>query len=195
MERNSKALIRKEVLSSRRAMNLEEWNIYSKKICDKICELPVWKESGTVLLYYHYNNEVSTIDLFNKAIADKKTVAFPRSIIIDGIPTLHFYCITDINQLSSGYKGIMEPIADDSKLIKDADLCIVPFVAASPDCYRIGYGKGFYDRFLSFNNIGSSIGIGFDLQIRNDIVPDEFDFQLDMIITENYLYERKNDFK
>lgn len=170
----------------------DEWVSLSRDICDKVIATNVWHEAKSVFLYNDYRNEVGTKMLFENAVLYGKKVGFPKSRIENGIPQMVFYNITDYSQFCAGYKDILEPNAEELSLevMNTADLCVVPFVAANEKGYRIGYGKGFYDRFLCGSNVKNTIGIGFDYQICNDFVSDKYDIRLDMIITQSHIYER-----
>ena len=107
------------------------------------------KKAKTIMLYLDFNNEVQTDDLINKLISLRKTVASPITLKEEKklIPTQ----ITDLkNGIKIGAYNIREPKLECSHPIdiKDIDVVIVPAVAYDTNCYRLGYGEGFYDRFL-----------------------------------------------
>lgn len=189
---SAKADLRKEILSKRSSMKASEVIDKSKIICSKITELDVYKNAKTVLLYYPYNNEAETFMLFDELLSDDKIVAFPKSTVVDGVSGLDFYVITDKSQFENGYKGIMEPDVNNHELEKffgTADLCIAPGVVFDKKCHRIGYGKGFYDRYLQKNPPLHTIGIAFELQVVEEITPEAGDISMDMVVTEKNIYE------
>ena len=187
-----KAVIRSRMLEARRALTKSECLDMSKTICEKFIGSDEYKNAGSILLYKAYNNEVDTDLIFEKAIADGKVVAYPVSDIAKGKPVLSFYIINDQSQLTEGYKGIMEP--DVSRLLqlfdKTADVCIIPGVAFDKSCNRIGYGKGFYDTYLSMMRPKKMIGLAYEIQIADDCNPEENDMALDMVITDKTVYKR-----
>ena len=188
--RTKKALIRKEILAVRSAMTSEECAQRSRLICEAFLKSSEYASADTILLYKAYNNEVDTDVIFDKAISDGKTVAYPRSRIVDGEPDLSFYVITDQSQLVSGYMGILEP--DIRKGLTAftgcADICITPGVAFDRKCHRIGYGKAFYDRYIRLNSPGTVIGLAYDVQIADDFETEECDSRLDKVITDKAVY-------
>lgn len=189
--RTRKSIIRKEMLNKRGLLKPSFVIDKSKVICSKIIKMEEYEKADTILMYYPYNNEAETFDLFEKALADGKKVAFPKTEIIDGRADLEFYEITDLSQFENGYKGIMEPDYRKfslKKFEKDADLCIAPGVSFDKNCARIGYGKGFYDRYLGKHKSKCIIGIGFEEQITDEIPLEEDDIKMDMVITEKNIY-------
>lgn len=164
---------------------------YSKIISQKLIIEDSFKKAETVLVYASYKSEVNTDDIVKKALLDGKKVGFPKCEIIDGVPVINFYEVTNLCQLTEGYKGILEPDLEYYNLKEIdyvADLCIVPGVSFDKKGNRMGYGKGFYDRFLSKNMSRLNIALAFELQIVEKIPTNEFDIAMDMIITEENTY-------
>ena len=186
-----KSIIRKQILESRKLMKNSEVIDKSKTICEKIAELDEYKNSKTVLMYYSYNNEVETFMLLKKALEDGKIVAFPKAELVDGQPNLDFYIIDSLDCFKSGYKGIMEPDIYGCELKKFegcADVCLVPGVAYTKSGKRIGYGKGFYDRYLKNNDHKTLIGMSYELQLVDDFCGEDTDVSMDMVVTEKNIY-------
>lgn len=155
-------------------------------ICDKIMSMKEYDEAKSILLYAAYRSEVNVDRLFFDAIKRGKNVYFPKSFIIDGIPTMKFYKVSDLSQMKEGYKGIREPDTDgfDLEEMKGiADICIVPGVAFDKKGYRMGYGKGFYDRYLAKYRAGCVIGVAFKEQIPDELIIDEHDVAMDTVVT------------
>lgn len=189
--RKQKSLLRKQILEKRNQMKNSEVIDKSKVICKKVAALDEYKKSRTVLLYYPYNNEVETFSLAEMALSEGKTVAFPKSELVDGKPNLDFYIVDNLDHFVNGYKGIMEPDTfnfEPEKFMENADLCIVPGVVFSADGARIGYGKGFYDRYLTDNAPGTVIGIGFENQIVPEIGSEDTDVKMNIVVTEKNIY-------
>ena len=187
-----KALIRREMLEARRSLTKSECLNMSKTICEKFIASDEYKNAESILLYKAYNNEVETDLIFKKAVADGKVVAYPVSAVVDGKYKLTFYMIDDQSQLTEGYKGIMEPDVSRHLQLFDrsADVCITPGVAFDKSCNRIGYGKGFYDTYLSMMRPKKVIGLAYEIQIADDCYPEGNDMALDIVITDKTVYKR-----
>ena len=142
--------------------------------------LSLIKDSYLVLSYMSTKSEVST-DFINQNI---KNLALP---LVSGdclIPKL----VTDIKKDTKlGSFSIREPL-EHLPTATNIDFIIVPGVCFSPDKNRIGYGKGFYDRFLCDKNV-TKVGICFEEQMVKKIPTDNFDIEVDCIITDKYLYK------
>ncbi len=183
-----KASARTLVLPLRRNMDREEAECRSRIICRKFIESDEYRNASSILLYKAYNNEVGTDMIFESALRDRKTVAYPRSRIEDGEPVMRFYIVSGTDRFVSGYKGIPEPCSACDEMTGRADICIAPGVAFDSMCHRVGYGKAFYDRFLRENAPGLVIGLAYDIQIVDSIEPDADDVTPDMVITDTQIY-------
>ena len=137
----------------------------------------------------NFNNEVKTDELIVKLLSLGKTVSSPITIKEEKklIPSQ----IIDLKDgVKIGAYGIREPKPECSPEVevKDIDVVIVPAVAYDKDCYRLGYGGGFYDRFIErLREDAITIGIAFDLQIFDSVPKEDHDAQLDYIITESQI--------
>jgi len=165
-------------------------NLRKKKSCDilsKILSLSAYNNCDTVLTYMSFGSEVDTKELILQALKDGKKVALPVSEY-DSL-RLSFYQITSLSELTLGYKGILEPIPALNSLVRDFKnaICIVPGLAFDKNGYRLGYGKGFYDRFLSAFS-GISIGIAFDECVTEAVPIDQYDCKLDLLVSDSAFY-------
>lgn len=180
--------LRKHILLKRNSLNSDELQAFSSDIFDKITNLEEFKNKKVILCYVSFNNEVDTINLIEYSLKIGKVVAVPK---VEG-NAMEFYRIKDFSDLKPGYFGVLEPEKNDKNVVDpDDSFMIIPGVAFDRKMNRIGYGKGFYDRFLT-NYIGKRIircGICFELQLCDKIENDEFDQSLDMIITEKNIYK------
>lgn len=186
----TKAEIRKRILELRR--NLTEEDIVSKSdaILQNVLKTPEYEEAYNILLYADYNHEVMTRGIFESALLHKKRVYFPKTDILTN--TMEFYQITSIKQLAKGNMGILEPREDMRSRyifnIKEDTLIILPGVAFDTFGYRIGYGKGFYDRYLINKRRLSTMALAFSCQIVEEIPKEEHDIKMDKIVTEEIIY-------
>lgn len=184
---------RKKVINIRKEIDKDFIKYNSDIITEKLLQLDCVKNAKTIMLYLDFNNEVATDNLINKLINLGKTVASPitlkeeRKLIPSQIKDLE-------NGIQYGAYNIREPKPECSPVIniKDLDVVIVPGVAYDKNCYRLGYGGGFYDRFLeNLREDAITIGIAFDLQIFNEIPKENHDAQLNYIVTESTILRSK----
>ena len=140
----AKGNIRKEVFPPTTPPTHEQIQQTSLIIYDKTTALPEFLDADCFFAYMDFKKEVMTRDLIEKALEMGKTVAVPR---VEG-DDMVYYEIKDFSTLKSGYFGIMEP--DGGKVCtREEGFLLVPGVAFDPARHRVGYGKGFYDRFLA----------------------------------------------
>ncbi|WP_297131959.1 5-formyltetrahydrofolate cyclo-ligase [Terrisporobacter sp.] len=178
---------RKKVINLRKKQQPDFIKKNSDIIKNKLLQMDCIKNSNTIMLYLDFNNEVITDDLIKELISMGKIVASPITIIKEKvlIPSQ----ITDFeNGIKYGAYNIREPKSDCSPEIniKNIDVVIVPAVAYDINGFRLGYGGGFYDRFLeNIREDAVTIGIAFDLQIFDEVPKEPHDAQLDYIITES----------
>lgn len=176
----SKQELRKEVLAKRALLTEEERRIASLKITERILGHQWFYRAKEVLLFVSYGSEIDTTDLILESIRMGKMVYVPK---VEG-KELVFYKIDSLEELQEGYRGIREPAGNSSIYEYDPDrvqntLMIMP--GAVYDLYRnrIGYGRGFYDRYLCGKEElqNRSIGIGFQCQLVEEIPAEEWDLR------------------
>lgn len=168
--------IRKQIITKRKQMSKTEVITKSSLICNKIINSQRYNVSKTIYCYCSINNEVDLWQVIEHAWAHGKTVAVPKVNNKD----MTFYQITSIKDLEAGYYNIPEP--QNVPPAPPGDIIIVPGVAFTPDGDRLGYGGGFYDRFLSKNKI-YSIGVCYDFQQIKTIPTMEHDQKINEIIS------------
>lgn len=190
MSMETKSEIRKRILQVRGALTQEDIENKSALIAQKVIMTPEYEEADNILLYADYCQEVMTRQIFEDALMKKKRVFFPKSDGLTG--TMEFYQTVSVKQLERGYKGILEPKENPDRRYKfnknEDTLIIVPGVAFDTLGYRIGYGKGFYDRFLSKRRQISTMALAFACQIVDEIPIDSTDIKMDKIVTEEIIY-------
>lgn len=174
-----KADIRRAVLAKRDILSGEEWLRRTEAICSKLIKHPCFQKSAAIYCYVDFNNEVGTHSFIEACLKLGKRVAVPK-VFSD---TMEFFYISDLLGLKQGAFGVMEPIAGD-KASGDTGLVVIPGAVFDKQMHRIGYGKGYYDRYLSMHPHLKRIALAFDLQIVEDIPFTEFDISPEFIITE-----------
>lgn len=186
----TKAEIRKRILEVRNGLTDDEVCSKSGAIVQNVIKTPEYEEADNILLYADYRREVMTRGIFDDALLRKKRVYFPKTYRMTN--TMEFYRIVSMCQLERGTMGILEPKEDMRAryrfLPSEDTLVIVPGVAFDISGYRIGYGKGYYDRYLADKRQLSTMALAYACQIVDEIPGDEHDIRMDKIVTEEIIY-------
>ena len=170
-----------------KAMSVEEITAGSRIITDRLELSKEYQDNDNILIYVSYNQEVETSGIINKSLERGKKVYVPKVIINKEDRSdkyMEFVRINFYDDLQDGYMGIKEPVSDDYEIPQDG-LLVMPGLAFDVTLNRIGYGGGFYDRYLVKNGDRYyKTAICFDYQVLDDIPAEEFDIRPDMIITD-----------
>ena len=179
---SDKTSARKHFLASRLALPSQAIDKASDILCEKILELEEFSQADTVLLYFPVKNELNLLPIAKAALKENKKVAFPISITKNC--TLEFREISSLEELISGAYGIPEP-PESAQIaaFSEKSFCIVPALAFDKKGFRIGYGKGYYDRFLSSFK-GISVGAVLSSHICDSLPIESTDLPVNIIITE-----------
>lgn len=184
MENNSeKNSLRKIFLEKRDKTSFDFMKIASKEIQKKLKKILVFNEAQKIGAYYPIGSELLTQDIIQEMLSDGKDVFLPKVIGSD----LEFRKITAFSNLEKGKFDILEP-KEGCKQDNRLDVILVPTVAISPEGVRLGYGHGYYDRFLSKNQT-TSISLTFEKQIIKKIPREKHDVIIDWIVTEDRVFQ------
>ena len=176
--------IRKDILSKRNSLSEYEIINNSKIISDRIILTKEYKNSKSIGAYYPTGSEVKTFDIIKHSIERKKEVGLPR--VIDSTKIEFFKIMEDSFEkikFTKGKYGIFENSTSTINMEK-MDLLIIPGIAFDLQGNRLGYGKGYYDRFLSLRKVKYIIALAYETQVINEIPNNENDIPVDIIITE-----------
>jgi len=179
-----KNTLRKTFLEVRKSLSAKEINLMSKKITDQLTTHQYFLQSGTIHLYVSIkeNCEVLTRDLIRYSLKKGKRVVVPK---MESEGRLSHHQITTVTELKSNRWGVSEPVNDRPVKSNDISLVIVPMVAADFKKNRLGYGMGYYDRFLSETN-AHRVGLCFNCTLSWVPLPtNKFDQPMDAIIAES----------
>ncbi|MBQ2714497.1 MAG: 5-formyltetrahydrofolate cyclo-ligase [Clostridia bacterium] len=173
----TKSEARKSAIEFRKSLSNVELREKSAKIVDKLLSLNEVKNSRELCVYLALPYEVDLTEFIECLYSSGKSICAPKTVGSDMV-AIRF---SGFDKCKSGNFNVLEPIGDvvDKSAI---DVVVVPLVAYNESKSRVGYGKGYYDRFLEDDMI--KIGVAFEGQKR-DFEPDSFDKTLDMIVTEN----------
>lgn len=185
--RPEKAALRNAAIEWRKSLSRSEKQRMDFKIQSKVMNLWKFREVSTVLLYCAKPVEIDTKLLIERATALGKTVAVPRCV--PGTREMDFYVITSFDDLEKGAFGVLEPIPEKCRKLNDftSSVCIVPALVYDKQGFRLGYGKGYYDRFLSGYK-GNCIGLAYSDWVKDSLPHGKFDRKVDIIVTEKDNY-------
>lgn len=186
-----KKALRARLLDIRMDMNAETWSRRSKQIVDELKQLPEFLKAERIHCYVSMNqrHEIETHSLIQELLNENKKVIVPVTNFEEG--TLQHIPLESWNELNENKWGILEP-KSSTPYQGEFDVILVPLLAADKKFNRLGYGKGFYDRFLSSTN-ATKIGLLFHEYLMNQIPVDDHDEKLDILITDEITLRRNND--
>ena len=177
----TKKLIRKKARSLRSSFAEEKVSSVSQQICIKLLEQKWYNLCDTILVYASIGQEISLSSFIERAWKDGKRIAFPR---VSG-DAMDFYYVYDVSFLEKGCFGIPEPKETCAKAFPHGGMVmLIPGLTFSAEGQRIGYGKGYYDRYLKCHNGIYKIGICYDELLTQAWPEDEYDVSMDYVITE-----------
>jgi len=179
MNYNDKNIIRKEMIKKREALSVDEHTYLSRLIFEKLASLPEYKNSRFIMTYISFRNEVDTKNIIKDAFFNNKRVAVPITMGGKIISSEIF----SNSVFKIGTFGVSEPkeiFEVDPKIL---DLIIVPGNTFDKHGNRLGYGKGYYDRFLPKTK-AVKIGLCYDFNLVDEIPVSDNDIPMDIIITD-----------
>lgn len=181
MTKNEKQEIRTEVKRRRADADSSFLHEASRAILDAFIQLPAYMEAQILLAYVDAKREVETRSLMEQAWKDGKKVAAPR---VDGAGIMHYYYINSLEELCPGSFGIMEPEESCPLCETEEGLMLMPGVAFDESCHRVGYGGGYYDRYLEKHPGLVHIALAFEFQVFPEVPFEAHDILPEMIVTE-----------
>ena len=173
-----KKVLRAEIREKKRAMSNQEIESLSSVLADKFFETDHYKKASTIYGYLPYNQEVRTVPILQRALEDGKTVAVPK--VIDD--QMIFVVMTDLSKVEKGYAGIPEPICNEPVANDPYALVLMPGLAFDPAGHRIGYGGGFYDRFLEKEPHHPTVALCYSFQVFPKLETQEHDIPVDLVL-------------
>ena len=180
-----KQRLREERLAVREALSEQERSVLDDLITQKLLATSEYAEASTVLTYVSVSSEVSTRMFIERALRDGKAVAVPRCLPGH---CLEFVAIASLEQLVAAPFNLLEPAKELPAVTEDQknnSICIVPALLVDTKGYRLGYGAGFYDRFLS-TYPGKKICLAYQQNLSQTMLPHTaFDVAVDVVITES----------
>ena len=173
-----KKALRREIREKKRAMPEEEIVFRSERLGELFVNSEAYQNAKTVYGYLPYNQEVRTVPMLQQALRDGKRVAVPK---IYG-DTMKFLYLDDLSKVEKNDMGIPEPIADDPVAEDETALVLMPGLAFTKKGDRMGYGGGFYDRFLAQEPHHPTLALCYEFQIVDSLPTEEYDIPVDTVL-------------
>lgn len=184
MEKNK---TRKKIIKIRKSVDTKTVGLNSHKILKKLFRMKEFCQAKKVMFYSSFGNEIDTGRMIERSLKLKKYVFLPKILKGKIVPVQ----IKNLKELVLGKFGILEPIGtmNGCRGTADLDVIIIPGVAYDKNCNRIGFGKGYFDRFLKTQK-AVKIGIAHGFQIVKKIPVWKNDVPTDLVITEKNIFKR-----
>ncbi|MGM9550301.1 MAG: 5-formyltetrahydrofolate cyclo-ligase [Faecousia sp.] len=173
-----KTELRRIIREKKRAMTAEEIERRSTELARLFIASQSYRNAKTIYGYLPYNQEVRTVPMLERALRDGKKVAVPKCYGDE----MKFIYLDDLSKVAKGYAGIPEPIADEPVADDETALVLMPGLAFDPQGHRIGYGGGFYDKFLSREPNHPTLALCYDFQMLSYLDTEEHDIPVDTVL-------------
>ena len=173
-----KTALRQMIREKKRAMTAEQIQETSYRLKELFLQSTLYQDAKTIYGYLPYNQEVRTVPILEQAIADGKKVAVPK---VYG-DEMKFIYINDLRLVEKGYAGIPEPIADEPVADDPMALVLMPGLAFDSQGHRIGYGGGFYDKFLAKEPDHPTLALCYEFQMLPSIETEQYDVPVDRVL-------------
>ena len=174
----NKTELRKTIREKKRAMTEEQIVCKSEALGRLFAQSEEYRNARSIYGYLPYNQEVRTVPMLEQALRDGKRVAVPKCYGDE----MRFIWMEDLSQVEKGYANIPEPIADGPVADDENALVLMPGLAFDPQGHRIGYGGGFYDKFLAREGNHPTLALCYDFQMVDHLETEEFDIPVDKVL-------------
>ena len=174
----NKQELRKSIREQKRAMTEAQIQEKSRLLGQLFAASALYRNAKTIYGYMPYNQEVRTVPMLEQAIRDGKRVAIPKCYGDE----MRFIFMEDLSQVEKGYAGIPEPVEDAPIADDETALVLMPGLAFDPEGHRIGYGGGFYDKFLAKEPNHPTLALCYDFQMMEKLETEEFDIPVDQVL-------------
>ena len=173
-----KKALRDMIRQKKRAMSQMQIEQISARLGELFAQCEYYQKAKTIYGYLPYNQEVRTVPMLEQAIRDGKRVAVPK---VYG-DEMRFIYMDDLSLVESGYAGIPEPIADGPVADDPTALVLMPGLAFDKEGHRIGYGGGFYDKFLENEPGHPTVALCYEFQMLPHLETEDHDIPVDCVI-------------
>ncbi len=170
--------LRKWIREQKRAMTPQMVAQASAELAQKLFATSFYRNANTIYGYLPYNQEVRTVPILEQALQDGKKVAVPK---VYG-DTMRFIYLDDLSQVAPSDMGIPEPIQDEPIASDQTALVLMPGLAFDQNGNRMGYGGGFYDKFLAAEPEHPTVALCYGFQMVDAIPTDDYDIPVDLVL-------------
>lgn len=170
--------LRAMIRAQKRAMPDELIVEKSERLGELFAASDAYRNANAIYGYLPYNQEVRTVAMLERAISDGKRVAVPKCYGEE----MRFIWMDDLSKVEKGYAGIPEPLEDGPVADDATALVLMPGLAFDPQGHRIGYGGGFYDKFLAAEPEHPTLALCYDFQMLDHLETEEFDIPVDTVL-------------
>ena len=170
--------LRAQIRALKRAMTEEQIVQASARLGELFAETEQYKQAKTIYGYLPYNQEVRTVPMLERALRDGKKVAVPKCYGDE----MRFIYMDDLSKVEAGYANIPEPIADEPVADDKTALVLMPGMAFTKNGDRMGYGGGFYDKFLAAEPEHPTVALCYAFQMVESLPTEEYDIPVDCVL-------------
>lgn len=173
-----KSTLRKKIREQKRAMTEEQIIAASQRLGELFLNSELYRNADTIYGYLPYNQEVRTTPMLEQALRDGKRVAVPK---VYG-DEMKFIYLDDLSKVEKGFAGIPEPVADGPIAEDPTALVLMPGLAFTEQGHRMGYGGGFYDKFLAQEPNHPTLALCYAFQMVDELPIDDYDVPVDVVL-------------
>ena len=174
-----KSELRKLIAAQKRQLTPAQIAQASAELARQLAVHPLYRAAKSIYGYLSYNQEVLTPPILAQAQRDGKRVAVPK--VFDGGASMRFLWLDDLSRIAKGYCGIPEPTDDGPEADDPGALVLMPGLAFTPEGGRLGYGGGFYDRFLA-REPHPTLALCYDFQMVSRLPSQAHDIPVDAVL-------------
>ena len=173
-----KKVLRAQIREMKRAMTPEQIEQASQRLGELFVQTSQYRQAKTIYGYLPYNQEVRTVPMLEQALRDGKRVAVPKCYGDE----MKFIYMDDLSQVAPGYANIPEPIADEPVADDKTALVLMPGMAFTEKGDRMGYGGGFYDKFLAAEPEHPTVALCYAFQMVESLPTEDYDIPVDCVL-------------
>ncbi|CAM3805971.1 5-formyltetrahydrofolate cyclo-ligase [Mesobacillus zeae] len=188
---DGKKLFREQMITKLKGLSLADYEERSSRIANDLCQNCMWQEAGTIAITVSRFPEVDTYQIIRKAWEQGKKITVPKCFPADR--TMIFRSLDKFEQLEQVYYGLYEPIIEETEEVtsEKIGLMVVPGLAFTPQGFRLGFGGGYYDRYLEGYR-GRTVSLAFSEQVVSGLPVEPHDMPVECVITEMGIVGRGN---